>query len=120
MLILEECCETGILKIHLTTCFTIRKFGNTGALRVNFFFSKCSKFDVDFRNPVKHHLKDLCFFENCISIVCRKFSLLRREYLSSTVSVFTNSLKISHVTKKDILQHNLCQNDKKYDKSAAM
>ena len=44
---------------------------------------------------------------------CPKFSLLRREYLSSVVYVLTNSAKISDITKGDILQLHFFQSDRK-------
>ena len=70
MFILEECCETGILKIHLTTCFTIHKFGNTGALRV-FFFFKMFKIWCRFQKSSKTSFKRSLFLRelhfNCLS-----------------------------------------------------
>ena len=49
-----------------------------------------------------------------------KFSLLRREYLPSAVSMLKNSPKISDITKRDILRNKLPSIDKKDDKSAVM
>ena len=45
-----------------------------------------------------------CFWNNCVWIGCVKLSLLRRAYLSSTLSVLTNSLKILHMTKRDFFR----------------
>ena len=42
--------------------------------------------------------------EKCILIACVKFSLLRREYLSSVVNLLTNSLTIFHITKRDLFK----------------
>ena len=42
-----------------------------------------------------------------LQVVCVKFSMFRREYLSSVVNVLTNSIKISDQTKADFLQLNL-------------
>ena len=49
--------------------------------------------------------------DNYISIGYGKFSVLRREYLSSAVSVLTNSPKISNITKRDISQLNLSRSE---------
>ena len=46
------------------------------------------------------------FSDNCISIGRAKLSLIRRKYLSLAVNVLTNSPKILHITKKDLLQLN--------------
>ena len=47
--------------------------------------------------------------------------LLRREYLSSAVSVLTNTPKISDITKKDIFRLNLSDSDEKqYDEIAVV
>ena len=40
-----------------------------------------------------------------------KLSLLRREYMSLVVNVLTNSLKISHFTKRDFFKLNFIHND---------
>ena len=57
--------------------------------------------------------KKLFFWGNSIWIGWVKFSLLRREYLSSAVNVLTNSLKIFHRTNKDFLQLNYFHSDQK-------
>ena len=49
--------------------------------------------------------------DNYILIGYGKFSVLRREYLSSPVSVLTNSPKISNITKRDISQLNLSRSE---------
>ena len=41
----------------------------------------------------------------------KKFSLLRREYLSSAVNVLRNSTKISDITKRDMFQLHFAQSD---------
>ena len=46
------------------------------------------------------------FLHNCIWVHCSKSSLLWREYLSSAVSVQTNSPKISDLTKRDVFPLN--------------
>ena len=42
------------------------------------------------------------FWDNCIWRCCNKLSLLRRQYLSSTVHVLSNSPKVLHITKREI------------------
>ena len=51
------------------------------------------------------------FWDTCIWIGCVKFSLLRREYLPSLLSVLGNSLEILHVTNTDFLPVNRLHND---------
>ena len=63
-------------------------------------FSKCSKFDLHFKNAEKNSQKGFCFLDNWIRIGCVKLSLLRRDYLSLVVNVLTNSPEILHITKR--------------------
>ena len=56
--------------------------------------------------------KVFCFWDNRIWIGGSKLSLLRREYLSSTVNAWTNSLKILHSTKIDFFQLSYAGSDK--------
>ena len=55
--------------------------------------------------------KSFLFGDNCVRIGCVKFSLLRREYLSSAVNVLTKSYKALHLTKTDFFQLNYLPND---------
>ena len=77
------------------------------------FISKCSKFYVYLKNAIKFPQKASGFLDNCIWIGCEEFSLLWQEYLSSAVDVLTKSPKILDLTKIEVLQLNLCQNDGK-------
>ena len=72
-------------------------------MRVSLFPER-SKFDLDFRNPVKNSEKSFLFLRKLHLNWYRKFSLLRREDLFSAVNVLTNSPKNSDITKRDILQ----------------
>ena len=47
------------------------------------------------------------FLDNGASSYCVKFSMFRREYLSSVVNVLTNNFKISDQTIADVVQLNL-------------
>ena len=51
--------------------------------------------------------------DNCIWVVCCKFSLLRREYLSSVYKVLTNSPQISDITRRTIFELDFPDSDKK-------
>ena len=53
----------------------------------------------------------LSFWDNCIWIGCLTLSLLRREYLSSAVSVLTNSVKTIHITSRDFFELNCLHSD---------
>ena len=55
--------------------------------------------------------KSFLFGDNCVRIGCVKFSLLRREYLSSAVNVLTNSYKALRLTKTDFFRLNYLPND---------
>ena len=71
------------------------------------FFSKCSQFNAYFRKAIKNPEKVFRFRDNGASSCCMKFSIFRREYLSSVFNVLTNSVKISDQTKADFAQLNL-------------
>ena len=75
------------------------------------FFWKCSKFDVDLKNAHNTWGKVSCFSDKFISVVCIELSLLRREYLSSTINVLIKSLKTLRVTKSDFFQRNYLHSD---------
>ena len=55
--------------------------------------------------------KAFCFSDNCVCIGCIKFSLRRRQYLSSAVNVLTNTYKILIPTKTDFFGLNYLQSD---------
>ena len=111
MLLLEASSETRPFKHLLTTFFGVCKVKNTSARRVIFFF-KMFKFESRFqKGGEKNAEKVLCFRNNYIWRCCNKMSLLRREYLSLTVSVFANSPEIFHITQRDFLQLNCPHSD---------
>ena len=70
----------------------------------SYLFWKCSKLNLDCNTAEKNSENVFCFRDNSIGISCVKLSLLRREYLSSAVSVLTTSPKILHITKADFFQ----------------
>ena len=78
----------------------VRNLGNTLALR-GIFFWKCSKLKLDFKTAENNSENLFCLWDNFIWIGRIKFSLLRREYLSSAVNMLRKRLKILHITKSD-------------------
>ena len=64
-----------------------------------------------FKKAITYSKKVFSFWNKCIWNGCGKFSLLWREYLSSIVNVLTNSPKISDLTKREVSQLALSQND---------
>ena len=62
-------------------------------------------------NAEKNSEKVFSFPDNCIWIGCVKLSLLKREYLSSALSLLIKSLEILHVTNRDFLQDNFLNSD---------
>ena len=89
--------ETVISEIHLL-------WGSS-------FFSKCSKENAYFKKEDKNWEKVFYFWDKCIWICCFKLRLLRREYLSSAVTLLTSSLKILHSTNLDFFGLNYLQID---------
>ena len=62
-------------------------------------------------NAEKNSEKVFSFPDNCIWIGSVKLSLLKREYLSSALSLLIKSLEILHVTNRDFLQDNFLNSD---------
>ena len=54
------------------------------------FYSKCLKFNVNFKNAEKNREIFFCFWDNCIWIRIFRLSLLRTGYLWSAANVLTN------------------------------
>ena len=64
------------------------------------FFSKCSKFHVDFKNAIKILQNVFGSEENCVRTCCGNFSQLWQEYMWSTASVLKDDPNISDMTKR--------------------
>ena len=79
-------------------------------MRIALFSEHC-KFNVGFKNAKKMQQKISAFLDNLIWIGTGKFSLLVREYSYVAGNVLSNSPKISDLTKNNLLQLNLAQND---------
>ena len=56
---------------------------------------------------MKNEEKVFCFWNKSFWSYCRKFGVLRQEYLSSAVNVLANSLKIYDQSKAVFFQLNL-------------
>ena len=69
----------------------------------SWFYWKCSKFNLAFKNAETKWEKIICCWDNCIWIGCLKLSALGRGYLWSAVNMLTNILKTIHITKRDFL-----------------
>ena len=76
------------------------------------FFSRCVKFNLDFRNTAKNWAKNFCYLDNCIWIGIVKLCHLRTGYFSSAANVLTSSPKIWHVNKRDFFQLNFLGSDR--------
>ena len=61
ILLVEGCSETGLFRHLFIHLFRVRNFGNTKPVRVIFFFSKHSKFNLDFKNAAKNWEKVFVF-----------------------------------------------------------
>ena len=108
-------CQKGplkqdVLENYLTTYFGVCNFENTSAMNV-IFFRKCSKFNANFKSAQKSWENVCCFWYKCIWVGWVKLCLLRREYLSSAVNLWTNSLKILLIPKRDFFQLNYLHSD---------
>ena len=75
--------------------------GNTWAM-MGHLFSKMFKIWTRFQKWKKNSEKVFCFWDNSIWIGCIKLSVLRREYLPSELNLLKNSLKILHITNRDL------------------
>ena len=96
---------------HLSDYFFLVRNSEIQDLWASSFWSKCSKFQLDFKNAAKNSEKVFCFWDNCIWIGIVKLSLLRTGYFSSVANVLTSSPKIWHVNERDIFQLNWLGSD---------
>ena len=86
ILLLEASSETGLLRdlfkhVLKVVISEIQKLWGWS------FFSKYSKFNLDFKNAGKNWEKKCFFWDNCIWIGIIKLSLLRTRYFSSVANV---------------------------------
>ena len=86
MLTVKGRIETVFLESGLTKSLTVCTFERKVAMTIIFFFSKCSKINVVFRNRTKKSEKVFCFQDNCIWAGLNKFSYSWTRYLSLAVN----------------------------------
>ena len=103
MLLVEGSSEIGLFRHLSNHVFRVRNFGNTNAVRV-IFFSKNSKFNLDFKKGAKNWENFFCFWQNCMWTATVKLSLLRTGYFSSATNVLATSPKIWDINKRDFFQ----------------
>ena len=121
MLLVDVLSETGIFRHLSHYFFVVRKIVIEKFLRV-IFFSKCSEFNVDFKNGENNSEICLCFWDNCILIGMIKFSLLRTSYLSLSdnfgVRNFgnTKAMRVIFFTKRSKFQLDF-ENAAKFEKN---
>ena len=92
--------------IQVTIFFGMNNFGDTESMTV-ISFSKCWKFDRDFKNAIKlienvEGLKD-----NCIWTCCGSFCQLRQDYMWWAANKLKSGPKTSDLTKRHDTQLNL-------------
>ena len=78
----------------------------------SFFYPKCLKFNLDFKNAAKNWEKIFCYWDNCISVGMVKLSLWRKIYFSSVANVLTTSPNIWHVNKRGFFEQNFLGSDR--------
>ena len=110
MLLLESSSQTRLFRHLSDYVFGGGNFENTKAIRV-IFFSKRSKFQLEFKKAAKNQENVFCFWDNCIWIGIVKLSLLRTGYFSLATNVLTSITKIWHVNKREFSEHNFLASD---------
>ena len=116
ILLVDASSKTGLFRHLSDYVFRVPNFKNTKS----FFFSKCLKLKLHFKNAAKNSEKVFCFWDNCIWIGIVKLSLLRTGYFSSAANVLRTSPKISHVKKKTFSKSISLAVIDEYDKGAVM
>ena len=102
--------EWYILDVYLTT------FSESGTSKIQnlwglSFYSKCSKFNLDFKNGAKNWATLLRFWDNCTWIGIVILSLLRTGCISWAANMLRSSPKIWLVNKRDFFEHNFVASD---------
>ena len=103
--------SNGLLKREFLDIY-FHTFSESGTSKIqkvwgSTFFSKRSKFQLDFIKAAKNWEKYFCFWDNCIWIGIVKRSLLRTGYFSSATNVLTSRPKILHVNMRYFFQLSL-------------
>ena len=83
MLLVEGSSKTVLFRHLSNHVFEALNFGNKKTYEGHLFWSKRSKFQIDFKNAAKNWEKGSCFCDNCISIAIVNLFLWRTRYFSS-------------------------------------
>ena len=75
------------------------------------FFGKCWKSNLNFENSKKKSQIIFRFLDNCIWKCCHRLCLIRKEYLLSALNRLKSSLKIFHITERNLLTLNCIHRD---------
>ena len=104
------CLSKGPLKKHFLdiylTMFSEFVTSKIQKLCESSFFSKRSKFQLDFKKAAQNREKYFCFWDNIILIAIVKLSLLRTGYFSLIANVLTGGPNVWHVNQRDFFKHN--------------
>ena len=84
------------------------------------FFRKFSKLNLNWENAKKKLESKFLFWDNCSVKCCFRLSLLRREYLLSSVSALINNRNILHITQGDFSTRIAFPWINKYGKAAVL
>ena len=93
ILLVKASSETELFRNFCDYVFGFRNFENGKSIGVT-FWSKCLKFNLDFKHLAKKSEIVFCFWDNCIWIGIVKLSLLIRE-------IFSNSINLTVINKYD-------------------
>ena len=108
--LLKHPLKRDFLDIYLAT-FSESVTSKIQNLWGSYFYSKCSKFNLDFKNAGKNLEKVFCSFDNCIWIGIVKLSLWWASSVSLIAHLLRSSPKILHVNKRKFLEHNVLTSD---------
>ena len=117
---IAESSKTGLVR-HLSNHVFRSRYFRKYLSYEGHSFSKMLKIWSTFqKNLEKNWQKCFCFLDDCLWIGSVKFSLLRKEYLSSVVNMLTDSPKILHITKRNFFQLNFFAVIVDYNKAAVV
>ena len=102
--------KVDFLDVYLTT-FSESVIFEIHNLSGQFFCSKRSKFQLEFKNEAKNREKVFYFSDNCIWIGIVKLSVLRTGYFSSIANLLTSSPKTWHVKERNFFEYNFFASD---------
>ena len=108
------------LDIYLIT-FSQSVISQIKKLLLSSFYSKSSKFNINFQNAAKTSESFFSFSNNWISIAILKLSLLRKKYFWLAANVLTSRPKIWHVSIRETFSNSISfPVTNEYDKGAVI